>query len=325
VKTASLPIKVAALALLSGLSMVSASAQTMVTALTVVSASPPPSAPAPAPAPAPPPALTRPQYDFSGTSLISRRVFQRALGQSRPLNPFSRAYAPTTTVVQGANGQTVVVTDAGGAKRPRLLTISLRFAPTLAINTANGGRQYAGFQPNGFGVRYSVGPTFDYFFYRDRYAFSSGLWFTVRRSGYQMPGSFGLPAFAPGRPDQKSVYNLQYLQVPFLLKLFANDLAPGIQLYAQTGSIISVRTREIALDQTRNGLFQYADLTGGYQDQYRLTDFDWTLGVGIQYQIGPVSALNLGISYQRGLTSVALADDLDSRLRTISIDLGFKF
>ncbi len=203
--------------------------------------------------------------------------------------------------------------------------MSLHFAPTIAINTADGVRQFADFQPNGFGIRYSIGPTLDYFFFRDRYAFSTGLWFTVRRSGYQMPGSFGQTRFTPGLPDQKSVYNLQYLQVPMTLKLFANDLAPGVQVYAQTGVIVSARTLEVPLDKARNGLYQFAEITGKYQDQYRPADVDWLLGVGMQYQVGPYSALVLGLSYQRGLTSVAIADDLDSRMRTISIDLGFKF
>ncbi len=301
-KTASLPIKVARVGFLLALSVTSAQAQT-------------------------------PKYDMSGTSPESRRVFNRILGNTTPSwNPFRRS---TTTnnggaiVVQPTAGQTVVVQPNLGqnnlGKPLRYMAISLRCAPTIGLNTAVGKGQYAGFQPNGIGVRYSIGPTIDYFFYRDRYAFSTGLWFTVRRSAYEMPGTFGQQQFTPGLPDQKSVYNLQYLQVPFILKLLANDLLPKVQFYAETGAIVSVRTAEIGVDPSNNGLYRFAWITGTYLDQYRPTDLDWTMGAGLQYHLGPTSAILFGISYQRGLTTIALANDLDSRTRTISVDLGFKF
>jgi hypothetical protein len=77
------------------------------------------------------------------------------------------------------------------ARPTHLIEMSIRVAPSLNLNTAEGTGSYAGFQDNGAGVRMSVGPTLDYFFFKDRYAFSTGLWYTIKRSGFQMPGSFG--------------------------------------------------------------------------------------------------------------------------------------
>jgi hypothetical protein len=259
------------------------------------------------------PAPAQQQPDLRGTSPTSRRVFDRILTDDKTTN-------------QTKPDQTRSGKNQPNATRPEhLIEISLRLAPTIALNTASGQSQYAGFQPNGFGIRYSVGPTIDYFFFRNSYAFSSGLWFSVRRSGYQMPGTFGQTKFTPGLPDQQSVYNLQYLQVPVSLKLFANNIAPGWRLYLQTGGLLDIKLAENAQDETRNGLYKFAESSGTYQRQYTPVDLELLLGAGLQYQLGASSALNLGLSYQRGLLSVARANDLDARLRTISVDLGFKF
>ena len=52
-------------------------------------------------------------------------------------------------------------------ERPtHLIEMSLRFAPNLDINTAEGTGAYKGFQPNGVGMRFSVGPSIDYFFFQ---------------------------------------------------------------------------------------------------------------------------------------------------------------
>ena len=140
------------------------------------------------------------------------------------------------------------------ARPTHLIEMSLRFAPSLDLNTAAGTGSYAGFRNNGAGIRMSVGPSLDYFFFKDRYAFSTGLWYTIKRSSFQMPGTFGETRWNPGAPSKESIYNLQYLQIPATVKLFANNIAPNMRLYLQTGGLLSIKLAEKPLDQERNGL-----------------------------------------------------------------------
>ena len=205
----------------------------------------------------------------------------------------------------------------------RLIEMSIRFAPSLDINTAEGMGNYSGFRPNGVGIRMSVGPSLDYFFFKNRYAFSTGLWYTIKRSGFQMPGSFGQSVWNPGTPEKESVYNLQYLQIPATVKLFANNIAPAIRLYVQTGGLLSLKLAEKPLDQVRNGL--YTAESGGSRRQYGFGDIELLLGAGIQYKINQNNAFNLGMSYQRGLINIARGSELVSKSRIVSLDLGLKF
>lgn len=204
-----------------------------------------------------------------------------------------------------------------------LIEMGIRFAPSLDLNTAEGFGNYTGFQNNGAGVRMSVGPTLDYFFFKDRYAFSTGLWYTIKRSGFQMPGSFGEPRSIPGVPFKESIYNLQYLQVPVTVKLLANNIAPNVRLYLQTGGLLSLKLAEKPLQTERNGLYQ-AD-SGGDRRQYGFGDIELLLGAGVQYKINQTNAFNIGMSYQRGLINVARGSQLTSKNRVVSLDLGFKF
>ncbi len=205
----------------------------------------------------------------------------------------------------------------------KLIEMSIRFAPSLNMNTADGTGNYAGFLPNGTGVRMSVGPVLDYFFFKDRYAFSTGLWYTIKRSGFQMPSSFGSSRFTPGAPEKESIYNLQYLQIPATVKMVANNISPNVRLYVQTGGLLSLKLAERALQQERNGL--YLAESGGGRRQYSFGDIELLLGTGVQYKINDTNAFNLGLSYQRGLLNVARADQLQSKNRVVSLDLGFKF
>ena len=204
-----------------------------------------------------------------------------------------------------------------------LIEMSIRFAPSLAMNTAEGTGAYAGFRTNGAGIRMSVGPSLDYFFFKNRYAFSTGLWYTIKRSSFQMPGSYGLNQWNPAAPEKESVYNLQYLQIPATVKMLANNIGPNLRLYVQTGGLFSIKLAERALDQARNGL--YTAESGGNRRQYSFGDIELLLGAGVQYKINQVNAVNFGLSYQRGLMNISRGSDLVSKSRIVSLELGFKF
>jgi hypothetical protein len=108
----------------------------------------------------------------------------------------------------------------------KLIEMSFRVAPSVTVNTAEGFNSYAGFRDNGAALRMSIGPSIDYFFFKDRYSLSSGIWYTIQRSGYRIPGQFGQTVWDPGAKLQQSSYNLQYIQLPLAVKMYANNLFP---------------------------------------------------------------------------------------------------
>ncbi len=210
-------------------------------------------------------------------------------------------------------------------ERPsHLIEMSLRFAPNAAVNVVEGAGNYAGFATNGATVRPSVGVSLDYFFFKDRYAFSSGLWYTIKRVGYRIPGSYGETRWNPGAPVKEGVYNLQYVQVPLTVKLFANNLFPTSRLYIQTGGVLDVKLAEKALTPSTNAYYQVAQ-RDGTKRQFGFADAAWLLGGGIQFGLNGTNALNVGVTYQRGLLEIARPKDLTVRNRMVSLELGFKF
>jgi hypothetical protein len=206
-----------------------------------------------------------------------------------------------------------------------LIEMSFRFAPGFSYNSADGVGAYSQFQTNGTGVRLSIGPSLDYFFFKDRYAFSSGLWYTIKRSSFVVPGSFGQEVFRPGQSPGESVYNLQYLQIPLTVKMYANEIGPSMRGYIQCGGLVDVKLAEKALDQTTNPLYKQAIAGGSYRRQYGFADVGVLIAAGVQYKISSVNALNLGLSYQRGLVNVFRDDALESRNNTVALEMGFKF
>ena len=211
------------------------------------------------------------------------------------------------------------------ARPTRLIEMSFRFAPGFSYNTAEGVGAYSQFRTNGVGVRLSVGPSLDYFFFRDRYSFSSGLWYTIKRSSFVVPGSFGQDVFRPGQLPGESVYNLQYLQVPLTVKMYANEIGPNLRGYIQCGGVLDIKLAEKALNPLTNPLYKNALNGSEVRRQYGFADVGVLLGAGVQYKINNVNAVNVGLSYQRGLVNVFRDNALESKNNTVALELGFKF
>ncbi|MEZ0483036.1 porin family protein [Fibrella aquatica] len=240
------------------------------------------------------------------------------LPAKRPTTVISREY-------QAERDERDGILAPGFLRLPRLIEMSFRFAPGFSSNTAVGAGDYRLFQENGVGVRMSVGPTLDYFFFKDRYAFSSGLWYTIKRSSFVIPASFGQDVFRPGQSPGESVYNLQYLQIPLTVKMYANEIGPSLRGYIQCGGLVDIKLAEKALNQTNNPLYKEAIAGGTYRRQYGFGDVGVLLGAGVQYKINNTNALNMGLSYQRGLVNVFRNNALESRSNTVALEMGFKF
>ena len=69
------------------------------------------------------------------------------------------------------------------------LKMGFKFSPGFIINYVDASKNFKGFDSNGANVRLSLGPVIDMYI-TDKYAFSTGLWYTVKSVNYSMHGNF---------------------------------------------------------------------------------------------------------------------------------------
>lgn len=192
------------------------------------------------------------------------------------------------------------------------LKFGLRVAPGLALNRVADKKSDDGvsFDNNGAGVRFSAGVIADYFF-SERAAFSTGLWYTAKRAG--------IKASVAGA-ESKIVYNNQFVQLPVSLKLFTDDLNDGLKMYFQLGTTIDVKISEKLKDGT------VADPDAKY---FLPVDAGVLLGSGIEMELSESTKFFGGLSYNRGLLNMVKDSDSRKAYRLsqslFSIEAGLKF
>lgn len=209
------------------------------------------------------------------------------------------------------------------------IKIGLRLAPGIAFNGLVSDGIYNDATNGGTGLRFSAGPTADFFF-ADNYAFSTGLWYTVKRSslgGLAQMGNNGTTE------DLRSLYNLQYLQVPLTVKLFTNEVAPDIRVYFQLGGTMDFKVAEKPQEKGTNFLYDQSELQDGKR-VFKPFDVGLYLGAGAEYVLGTNTALFGGLNYNRGLINAltsldyagsSINNDLSLRNQLISLEVGLKF
>lgn len=213
------------------------------------------------------------------------------------------------------------------------IQLGIRFAPGIAFNTAEATGVSGDVTNNKTEIRLSGGLTADFLF-TDTYAFSTGLWYTIKRSAFQ-----NVTFADPNDPNGSglkgtSEYNLQYLQVPVSLKLFTNEIASDARMYFQLGGTFDVKLAEKAQQKSTNALFARSEAQGGHV--YKPIDVGLLLGLGVEFRLSEDNTLFGGISYNRGLVNVlsndlkddfgnALNDNLKSLNSLLSLEIGLKF
>ncbi|CAA9294582.1 MAG: hypothetical protein AVDCRST_MAG56-4993 [uncultured Cytophagales bacterium] len=209
--------------------------------------------------------------------------------------------------------------------------LGLRLAPGLAVNSVVGDDTFDAAETNGASVRFSAGPIADFFF-ADNYAISTGLWYTVKRGSFRVPG--GLTDATTNAPlGTQTIYNLQMIQIPVTVKLYTNEVAPDIRVYFQLGGTFDAKLAEKAKEEDDNILAQLSEA----QDEraaYKPIDIGLYLGAGAEMVLGENTALFGGLNYNRGLVNALgrldyngsrINDDLKIRNQLISLEVGIKF
>jgi hypothetical protein len=204
------------------------------------------------------------------------------------------------------------------------LKLGFRVGTFVSTNGVEGTTRFANTQNNGAAIRLSVGPTADYFF-AEKYALSTGLFYTVKRAGFFVPKSFFDDTFPATGQSQEANYNVQYLQVPATIKLFTEELAPQTRFMIQFGASVDVKLAEKPLLPASNVLHNYY----AQQNKRRVFGFGdacLVLGIGAEYDLGRAGdALSIALTYYRGLADVTRDKDLFSKNNLIGLEFGVKF
>jgi hypothetical protein len=215
------------------------------------------------------------------------------------------------------------------------LKMGFRLSPGFIINYVEASKNFKGFESNGTNVRLSLGPVAD-FYISEKYAFSTGLWYTIKSVNYSMHRTFydnDLFKTTPLTPDEligtEANFNLQYLQVPLTFKIFSDKIVQDTPIFLQFGGTLDLKIAEKALDKTRNPLFQFQERLGSSQSVFGFGDVGLLLGIGAEKPLGGGGdSFFFGIQYQRGLVEInreRTFGDLVTKNGAFYLDFGVKF
>lgn len=179
-------------------------------------------------------------------------------------------------------------------------------APNISFNRIDAEADNTGFDTDGVGLRFQLGPIFDFEFKENHY-FSTGLIFTSKRSAFSADSS---------ATTYREDYSPQYLQVPITLKLFTEEIGLDKKIYFQFGGTIDFMTNNEGEDENIVQSFRFIDLNS-------------LLAIGLEYGIGINTKLFGGLVYQRGLLNVInknlYGDNFNLRNDFVGLEIGVIF
>ena len=167
------------------------------------------------------------------------------------------------------------------------------------------------FSSGALSLRGKLGFVYDYSF-KENYYVSTGAFFVAKQVGIKSVAS----------ADTKEQYEIQYLQLPLLLKLYTSEITLDTRIYVElgvTGALkINHRITKLDGDQPISKL--------------RWWELGGQLGCGVEYNFSLFTSLFAGISYQPALSSILLPQATDSNSPSlfgyadlITIDVGVRF
>lgn len=146
----------------------------------------------------------------------------------------------------------------------------------------------------------------------DNYYFSTGLGYISKRVNLDVVNP-------DDNVSREKKYNIQYVQIPATLRLFTNEISLDKVLYFQFGPIV-----EIAVHSKEH------DNSSTLISDFQPVDVSLLFAGGIQIQLAPQTALQVGIHYTRGLINTVkeVTPELDGLIvknDLYGIDLALKF
>jgi len=144
------------------------------------------------------------------------------------------------------------------------------------------------------------------------YFFNSGIGYTSKRININYK--------TQGEPNSYNKnYNIQYVQIPATLKLYTNEISLDKKLYFQFGPLIEIAIHNKESNQELRVV-----------EQFRPLDISLLFASGLQFQLAPQTAIQIGIIYSRGLINVVKSSadgigDLTIKNDIYALDLSIKF
>ncbi len=144
------------------------------------------------------------------------------------------------------------------------------------------------------------------------YFFNTGVGYTSKRMNinYQQQGE-------PNSFTKN--YNIQYVQIPATLKLYTNEISLDKKLFFQFGPLIEIAIHNKESKQELPVI-----------EQFRPLDISLLFATGLQFQLAPQTAIQIGFNYTRGLINVVKSSadgigDLTIKNDIYALDLSLKF
>lgn len=180
--------------------------------------------------------------------------------------------------------------------------IGFKLAPAISASRVDG--EDTGISKDGSGIRFTVGPVFDFMINKnENYFFSTGIWFSTKRVGIQ--------SATDGDTESQS-YNVQYIQLPMTLKLKSQEIALDKRIYVQFGP-----TFDFAVASKQKS----GDTSFPLIDDFSFADVGLLMGAGLEWHLGNSTRLSTGFSYSRGLVNVMNQSGADLGDFTVKNDL----
>ena len=143
------------------------------------------------------------------------------------------------------------------------------------------------------------------------YFFSTGIGYISKRVNLKVHSPFEISS-------QSKNYNIQYLQIPATLKLYTNEVALDKKLYFQFGPVFDIAVHDKEKDKNISVI-----------DEFNPLDITLQFGTGLELQLAPNTAVQLGISYGRGLINIvrsnSINEDLSVKNDLYGIEIAVKF
>jgi Outer membrane protein beta-barrel domain len=170
-----------------------------------------------------------------------------------------------------------------------------------------------GINGNGLNIGLRLGALGEYYF-RSNYAIISGLGFGFNQGGtlkYDYAGNFWPTSALSNKkfndkPDALPAginlkYNLQFLEIPFALKMFTQDF--GYLRYFAEAPILSLGIRTQARGAI-SGSKDYTTEKENISSDVNPLMLSWGLGGGVEYALSQNTAFVAGIFYNKGFTDI---------------------
>jgi len=187
---------------------------------------------------------------------------------------------------------------------------AFKVAPALSFNRVHTDPDTAHFESDGVGVRGIIGVAYD-FPIKENYYFSTGLTFMAKQI-----------SFKNNAIQLKEQHEVQYLQVPILLKLYTSEIALDTRIFFDLGFSIALKINDRVTQLEGNQLIQ----------KLSFFQIGGVLGCYVEYNVSLVTSFFGGISYQPTLNSAFSEQAKDSNLQKlfgysdlVCLELGIRF